>query len=129
MGQTYTVEARMRFKDENPREFCRIAADRIRNVNGVAAKFDLSRGSLDDPFGIFKILTSKKADIDPDGIWYADFSASYGWEPVMLEIFMAAFEGLSDDAEIMIYPDDGLHILRRVDGEVVDNYSDYAEDD
>ena len=129
MGQTYTVEARMRFKDEDPALFCKIAAERIRNTNGIAAKFDLSRGSLDDPFGIFKIMTSKSAEIDQDGIWYADFSGSYGWEPVMLEVFMDAFEGLSDDAEIKIYPDDGLHILHRVDGKVVDDYYDYAEGD
>ena len=127
MGQCYTVEARLNFKNNDPSAFCTCIANEITARNGVSAIFDLSRGKLDDPFGCFKILTAVNADQDPNGIYYADFSASYGWESVMFEIFKEAILTLDDDSFIHIFPDSGSYYLSIQNGKYIVLYSDEAD--
>ena len=115
MGQCYTVIAKFNFKDA--KEFCGIIAKEITRMQGYAV-FDLARGKLNDPFGCFKILTSKDAFIDDDGTWCADFDGSYGWETVMDDIFEASATALKDGSYIHIYPDDGVDKIEVVNGQV-----------
>lgn len=117
MGQCYTVEARLRFKNNDPSRFCEIVQNEVAALDGKAI-FDLSRGDLNDPFGCFKILTSEKAGVDIDGYWYADFSGSYGWEWVMNRVFRSAAEALADGSFIKIYPDEGVDTIWVRDGKV-----------
>lgn len=102
MGQCYTVEAKLYFKDDDPTLFCKNVKEEILKRNGTSAKFDLSRGDLDDPFGCFSVLT-RDAEKDED-LWYADFSASYGWGNVIYDIFQKAAEGLAAGSRIDIFP-------------------------
>lgn len=117
MGQCYTVEAKLNFKNGDPAEFCKICKDEISAIKN--AVFDLTRGDLDEPFGCFKILTAKDAWEDDRGVWLADFSGSYGWEWVMFKVFKAAAEALEEGSFIYIYPDDGVTIIRVRNGNVV----------
>ena len=103
MGQCYTVEAKLYFKNNDPSLFCKKVKDEIYKRNGVSANFDLLRGDLNDPFGCFKILTAKNAEKNGD-VWYADFSGSYGWENVIYDIFSEATEGLFAGSQINIDP-------------------------
>lgn len=112
MGQTYSVEAKFIFR--NKVSFCNVFKAEVNTRNGITAEFDLTRGSMDDPFGCFKILTSSYADIgyDENGnlcpdIWCSDFDGSYGWESVMYEIFSAVLKECKDGSYVRIWPDEG----------------------
>ena len=118
MGQCYTVEAEFHFKNNDPTSFARRFKEEILKRNGKGARFDLSRGDLNDPFDCFKILTSKNAD-KFENVWYADFNASYGWEKVLEEVFMAISKELDNGSWIDIYPDFGRTEIRVENGEVI----------
>lgn len=129
MGQCYSVEAKLNFKNNDPSGFCKIIKDEIVDRHGKSAIFDLDRGDLNDPFGCFKILTAKDAAKSRDGTWYADFSGSYGWESVMTEIFHEAAKELVDGSVITIYPDyDATEISVR-NGKVVTSYIEMEDED
>ena len=129
MGQCYSVEAHFKFKNNNPSSFCQIIKDEIADRNGKSAIFDLDRGDLNDPFGCFKIMTAKDAVQSTDGTWYADFSGSYGWESVMIEIFQHAAEELDDGSVITIYPDYDSTEIAVKNGKVVTSYIESEDDD
>jgi len=122
MGQCYTVEARLKFQDNDPASFCKVMNDEFTARNGRSARFDLTKGNTDDPFGCFKILTSANANQTKDGIWFADFDGSYGWEDVLIQIFQAAAKELKDGSKIMIYPDSGSTEISVIGKKVVTIY-------
>lgn len=122
MGQTYSVEARLTFKNDDPASFCKIISDEIAVRNGKTANFDLTRGNIDDPFGCFKILTSANACQTKDGLRYADFDGSYGWESVLTQVLRAAARELADGSRILICPDDGCTEIAVKKGKVVTSY-------
>lgn len=151
MGQWYTVEANLKFKNGNPDRFCEIIRNEIHNRNEVSALFDLSH-NLNTPIGCFMTLTSAYLYINqghndelggdvlriyrienendfPDGILNTDFMASYGWERVIAEIFCESADGLEDGSWINIYPEHGHTFIKVQDGRVsVEGNYDSVED-
>ena len=119
MGQCYTVETNLKFKNNDPSEFCAIIREEVANRNGKSAFFSPELGAMDTPFECFKILTSRNAHEWEDGVYSADFDGSYGWELVMIEVFKASAKGLANGSVITIYPDSGKDTIRVKKGEVV----------
>ena len=124
MGQTYSVEARLKFKNDDPASFCKVIQDEIAARNGKTANFGLTRGNVDEPFGCFKILTTANAGQTEDGLWYADFDGSYGWESVLIQVFRAAARELADGSRILICPDNGCTEIAVKNGKVRTSYQD-----
>ena len=124
MGQTYTVEAKLNFKDNDSHPYCSTIKREIYERDGVSAEFNLEAGDLNTVDGCLKILTSEDGFYDMDGIWCADFDGSYGWEFVMLRIFETAAKTLDDKSEIVIYPDSGYHKIMVKNGKVIIRESD-----
>lgn len=123
MGQTYSVEARLKFKNNDPASFCKVIQDEIAARNGKTANFGLTRGNVNDPFGCFKILTTENAGQTEDGLWYADFDGSYGWESVLIQVFRAAAGELADGSRITIYTDDDSVEISVVGKRVITKYT------
>ena len=116
MGQTYSVTAKLKFKNNDPSLFCDAIKEEIEKRNGKSAVFSLNGCDLDDPFGCFEAVTSKYSGKLPDGTWYSDFSGSYGWGQVMIDVFQEAAKSLANGSFITIEPweSDGTKIT--VDG-------------
>lgn len=117
MGQCYTVEAKLDFNNKADEEsFCRIIREEVEVRNGISANFG-PVGNMTTVFDCFKAVTIPGAVMYGD-VMTADFSASYGWEEVMVEIFYHAARRLSDGSYIEIYPDDGMHRITVSEGRV-----------
>ena len=126
MGQTYTVYAKLVFKDDNPKPFCDIIKQEIsrRNFNRTGCNFD-------DPFECFKAVTSDNSGECPaaKGVWYSDFDANYGWEAVMYELFEKAIAVLENGSYIEIYPDSGGYRFRVKNGDVFVEDTDQEDEE
>ena len=126
MGQTYTVEAKFIFKNNDPESFCKVFRDEIKSRDGVTAIFlPYEEDDLKTPFGLFKILTSNNAmeaydsngDKNPD-IWVSDFDASYGWEGLMYDIFSSVLKECDNGSYVRIWPDHGQTKITVKNGKV-----------
>lgn len=119
MGQTYSVYADIRFKDDYQKiSFCESVKAKIRVEN---ATFDLTRGDLNDPYGCFKVMT-RNAEINDDGTWSAFFDASYGWVRVMYDVFRESLNCASDESTVIISTDNEKIIITVKYGEVLSNW-------
>ena len=129
MGQTYTVEAKLKFKDKE--NFCNTIKSEIEKRDGKSANFNLEKKNLnlDDPFDCFRALTTVNDSGTYGDVWYAYFSGSYGWESVMVEIFQKAAKYLKDGSVITIYPDSGFDKIAVSNGNVLTSYEDEYEDE
>ena len=114
MGQCYYVEAELKFKNNDSKSFCESVFKSIGSLY-YRATFDMDRGDINDPFGCFKILTSRFASND-DGLFTAEFDGSYGWFDVLMFVFERAFGFVDDGSYVDIYPDDGCVEIKRIDG-------------
>ena len=126
MGMTYSVEASIKFKNNDPSAFCNCIKEYISETNGKSALYQLDNIDLDKPFDCFKAATVPDAYADGD-TWYADFDASYGWESVMYDIFEAALEFTENGSSVTIWPDDAMSVITNVNGEVIRTFQDYDE--
>lgn len=125
MGQTYTVEASLLFKDGKQAEaFCDCFRRKATSMLGVSAILQLENADMSTPFGCFKVITTPNAFQSERGGMYADFDGSYGWEGVLLVMFEETSKYLDDGSLIAIYPDDAQHIIEVLDGKVIHKYRD-----
>lgn len=110
MGQCYSVSAKLKFKKNDPAMFCRLVRKKIGSMIAKdQARFDLDGLDLNNPYDCFRAVT-RKDSVEKHGVYLtADFSASYGWGTVMLDVFESAFEGLEYGSRIYIYPDEGRY--------------------
>ena len=106
--------AGMGFKDE--KEFVRLSAEKLRGkFSGLDIRKDCFVGhDLTTPLGNIKfVLASHQHGFDVttnDNGWpvyRSDFDASYSWELVLEEWFLAVASTLEDGSEIEVYPDEG----------------------
>lgn len=107
MGQCYSVYTKLKFKDNDPSQFCKVIADEFDKRNWYKETPGLKLRDLKDPFECFKVLTFDHAEEDSFGEWSADFDASYSWESIMIDIFVKALKVLEDGSYVEIYPDNG----------------------
>ena len=126
MGQTYTVEAKFIFKNNDSESFCKVFRDEIKSRDGVTAIFlPYEEDDLKTPFGLFNILTAKNAmtaydsngNENPD-IWVSDFDGSYGWESVLYDIFSSVLKECENGSWVKVWPDNGLTKLTVKNGKV-----------
>ena len=125
MGQSYLVEARFIFKNNDPSSFCKVFKKEVMDRDGVSADFNLKSEITDDPFDCFNILTGGEAytGYDTDGnarpdIWCSAFDGSYGWEIVMYEIFSELLKQCENGSRVRIWPDSGETEISVKDGVV-----------
>lgn len=114
MGQTYDVNLRVRFKDEDGAKkalFAKIARGRQEHVlydmQGLRMKgFDFD--NIWDLMSVFFCGWGQRLKETANKDWlYCGFDASYGWEQVMMDAFDKIAPYLEDGSEIKIYPDCG----------------------
>ena len=122
MGQTYDVNLRVRFKDE---QGAIKAMQNLLTVNGKDTLEDRSKRTGLDYNTIDGCLRHFYADwehgykwtptTDPD-VLSGDFNASYAWEELMMDAFAEIAPYLEDGSEIKIYPDSDYDYLVVKDG-------------
>jgi len=126
MGQVYSVQAKLQFRNSNPDLFCKIMENKLDQKPGTL---------MNDPEECFCRLTTNHADcVGP--IWTADFCGSYGWEQTMVNAAYASARGLADDSyiEIDVWDGEGMtHRIEVVEGRVlhtiIDTVDSYDIDD
>lgn len=121
MGQTYVVNANLKFKNNDPRDFCSIIMKKATDERILTLQRHYY--NLEDPFECFKMLTTDEARNKGDGIYSADFEASYSWEPVLLNYFAEVFSsGAVDDGSVVdIYPDGVRHRFEMKNGKMIES--------
>lgn len=103
MGASYSVRADLVFEEHDNKGWC----ETIRRMKeeyeaGGKARFAPYKVTDEhDPFQWFEVMTSNECE-ERDGCFCADFSASYGWWSVMVDIFTEAIKQCDDDSEIML---------------------------
>ena len=128
MGSCYAVELKMKSKDERVTV---AAMQKFIRENPVNADFSLEKyaaegvgtETLDDLVRIFlagwKSQPVRKEDEGGGFTAYSNgFTASYGWERVMIDMFFAVGETLCDGSELNIDCDDGVDQVVVEDGSV-----------
>ena len=128
MGQTYFVEAKLKFPNGDPKGFCECVRREIEARNGKTAVFADLSGDMDTPFGCFSNLT-RNAEDEGGGWMSAAFDASYGWYSVMSEIFLKAAGYLGDGSYICIRPESGCEEITVENGEPRSVWRDDPEDE
>ena len=120
MGQCYRVDAKFKFKNNDSTSFCEAvrkeAKERFASYNAE---------DYDTPYKCFQIITSKDSYESDDGVWHADFDASYSWMFVMCDIFEATLSLLADGSWVKIYPDNGKTTYRVKGGKVYERSVNY----
>lgn len=115
MGQTYDVNLRVRFKDEQGARKALLAKIGRANEEKVlygerglrAMGFDLDN-DIWDLMSVFFCGWGQRLKETANKDWlYSGFDASYGWERVMMEAFEEIAPYLEEGSEIKIYPDCG----------------------
>ena len=99
MGACYTVEARLKFKDE--KEFCSL-------VHRMAMSYRLygvGSSEFDTPFKCFDFMCFGLAEQN-DEFWTGEFDAAYMYEQVLVDTFYKSAEALDVGSEIYISVDD-----------------------
>ena len=125
MGQTYSVDAKITFKNnETKMLFCNSIKDYIKKTSEKTAIYQLEGLDLDKPFDCFKAMTYPAAE-EEDGIWYADFDASYGWESVLFD----ALKFAEDGSYLYIFPDSYSVYMDKKDGKVITRTVEDEEED
>ena len=117
MGQCYSVVAQLKFKNNDSTSFCEIIKNEIDKMQNDSAVFDLSHWNLSDPIDCFKILTSANA-CNYQGCFISEFGASYGWERILLDIFIQAMSVLDNGSIVYIEPDNWKHEITVENGKV-----------
>ena len=128
MGACYSVELRMKCRDERRTV---AALQKFIRENPVNADFSLAKyaeegvgtETLDDLMRIFlagwKSQPVRKENEGDGFTAYSNgFTASYGWERVMIDMFFAVGETLCDGSELNIDCDDGVDQVVVEDGSV-----------
>ena len=121
MGSAYSVRAKMKFKDiDKAIEILQNKINRAEeeNINYGLDTYrkaeELDFNDIDDLIAVF-IGPGNMFDVDnqDDGwvVYNNGFDASYGWESVMMEIFMELAPVLEDTSDLFIDCDDGVNIL------------------
>lgn len=114
MGQTYDVNLRVRFKDEDGAK--KALTEKLARAEQEHVEYNLpllkARGfdfdKIWDLMSVFFCGFGQRLKETADKAWlYAGFDASYGWETVMAEAFEEIAPYLEDESEIKIYPDSG----------------------
>lgn len=126
MGSVYSVRAKMKFKDVN--KAIEILQNKINradeeNINYGLDTYrkteELDLDDIDDLIAVF-IGPGKMFDVDnqDDGwvVYNNGFDASYGWESVMMEMFIELTPVLEDTSDLFINCDDGVDLLVIRDG-------------
>lgn len=114
MGQTYSVNLKVKFRDEDKakealqQKISRAKAEHTNYNLDHFKELGIGTDTLTDLMGIFFGGWKGVLHQTPVGnCLYADFDASYGWETVMMEAFEEISPFLEKGSEIRIWPDHG----------------------
>lgn len=117
MGACYCVEMELHFFDEEATK--KAMRDFIMERNGDSAAFDIMGKDLDDLETLVKIFLTNHNYYRTGDVFKADFNASYGWETVLMDMFMTIAPTLQDGSRIYIEPDNDYDLLVIEDGKIV----------
>lgn len=129
MGQTYSVDMKIIFKNEDAKMlFCNSIKDYIEKTSEKTAIYQLEGLNLDNPFDCFKAMTYPRAE-EEDGIWCADFDASYGWESVLFDGLGNALKFAEDGSYLYVFPDNYSVYMDKKDGKIITRTVEDEEDE
>lgn len=129
MGQTYSVDMKINFKNQDSQMlFCNSIKSYIKETQNKTAIYQLEGLNLDNPFDCFKAMTYPGAE-EEDGIWYADFDASYGWESVLYDGLGNALKFGEDGSYLYIFPDNYSIYMDKKDGTILTRTVEDEEED
>lgn len=103
MGACYSVRADLMFEEHDSKGWCETIR-RMRDdleAKGEAHFAPYTVTDENSPLQWFEAVTTNYCE-ERDGAFYADFSASYGWWSVMVDIFTEAIKQCDDDSEIVL---------------------------
>lgn len=124
MGQCYSIYANMKTKDEA--EVVRLARGFVEESSGYA---HYSNADFADLAGMMENFFTKDVSKSHDGVYSADFDASYGWESIMQDMFKAIAPALEDGSYLEIWPDHGKDYLEVRDGKVAFEYTEEEDEE
>lgn len=132
MGQCYSVTLHIKCKDEEGaanalrNKIARAKEEHILYSLDAFAKRGATTETLEGMIRIFladwKCNSFRKKAKDGFDHYTNDFSASYGWERVMEEMFEEMYPFLEDGSYIYIEPDSGYDEMRVDNGKLVTEY-------
>lgn len=104
MSQVYSIEAKWKYEDES------IVVDAVkRYVRATMDRFNYGRdfeiGQVKDIDSVMRLFFTNVVEKDSDGVYTADFNASYGWEDVMINMFHNVAPVLQNGSYLHIWPD------------------------
>ncbi len=111
MGQTYSVQAKLMFDNEERDCDFAIAASRM-----LSDRLKRSVIAM-DAWSAFRLLTGGD-QIEREAIWFADFDGTYSWENLMYDAFKEALPYCKDGSYVRVWPDSGRWELRKENGKV-----------
>ena len=114
MGQTYSINLKLKFSDEKGAVKAlqaKIARGKDEQVNYYLDHYlllGIGTEKIADLLRIFFGGWTGKLEKHPENTLSSDFGASYGWEGVMMDAFDEMAPFLEDGSSIRIYPDSGV---------------------
>ena len=127
MGQCYTVYLKMKLKDAD--EFVRLSR-KYATDNNWSEDYMRQMSGID---GIIKqMISSGELTVQCEDGWpifRSDFDASYSWEDVMYEWFVAVAPALEDWSELEVYPDAGGWRCVVHDGKIDKTYDEVEDEE
>ena len=117
MGQSYTVEAKLIFKNGDPKSFCDIVKQKAQDEWDLI-KLKKRQYDFSDPWECFQVITTTDA-YEYNGLWICDFDGTYSWESVMYDIFEEAMKVLENGSFVRIAPDLRCYEMLVKDGQII----------
>lgn len=114
MGQTYSVNLKLKFSDEKGavkalrEKIARGKDERVMYYLDHYRLLGIGTEKLTDLLRIFFSGWTGELEEHPENTLSSDFGASYGWEGVMMDAFDEMAPFLEDGSSIRIYPDSGV---------------------
>ena len=124
MGQTYSVQLKLEFKDKKKarkalrKKIGRASAERVQYSLDHYKAIGIGTRKLHDLLRIFFGGWEGKLRGSPSGALESGFDASYGWESIMMDAFDEMAPFLKDNSSLCIYPDSGRDCGTVVNGKV-----------
>ncbi len=104
MGQTYYVELKLRYKDEN--DVIQAAKEYIESTNADYVK-NYGYDSIDSVVKTILAAHQNMFEKIDEGQYCSSFDASYGWEDLLSEFYDSIRPYLKRGSKITVWPDSG----------------------
>lgn len=131
MGACYSVTIDVSFKDEQAA--IKVLQEKVKTITYMQK--DLDKVDINTFDGLMKLYLANhqnKVDIDTLGNrkqYSNGFNATYSWESVLADMFMAITPFLKDGSEMEIYPDSGCVKYLVSDGKCISEMEEDEEDE